>query len=470
MRGKLWGLSRRVIALLAKYCFIYPVILVPRAALFKDTGKITGFLAGLAIIFAGFIITGLIVKKKQSVIRLVASYLLSFIPGLLLFILFVNTVNAGNVPGDSMYGLLRAVFEGMVAIVLYFTGARSEVMEFESMLGRKTVVLAGAIFVGAVIFVSYYIEIGHLKDEIYYLGCVFTMLMLLVRNQQNLDRVFIRKHIELSTVPRNIRKYNSIIVIIMFMLILVLFNIKGIVDFIAMVLSEAPRYILIALFYLSYLLSKLVPGGDSSGGDEGQGEISMPALPEGESNSIVSTILTIIFGSLFLAVAIYSLLKFPRLLRVIWEKLRETIGKIGSFIMRFLGLGKEYGEKETDYVDEVEIIKPAAEGKRPGKQEGILKRIGRRLGRNLTLAEKVRVAYAGILRCLKAKGFVLSRSDTSGEICRKLPQGEELGEMMEYVTEVYDKVRYGEKTPESNEFELYEDKANRVANALKAKL
>ena len=41
---------------------------------------------------------------------------------------------------------------------------------------------------------------------------------------------------------------------------------------------------------------------------------------------------------------------------------------------------------------------------------------------------------------------------------------------MDYITEVYDKVRYGEKTPESLEFEYYKNKAKQAVDILKLKI
>lgn len=463
MRGRFWSLLKGAISIVANFCFIYPVILLARASLFMDTVGVPGFLAGLTIIFAGYIITCLVVRDRPNTLRLVISYSLSFIPGLLLFLLFLN---AGNIPPNSVDSVLRGVFEGAAAFVLYYMGARSAVMSFDSMLARKTVTIGGIILIGAIIFTGYYEELEYLKNGIYYLGCVFTVLVLLVKNQQNLDKVFIKKHIELSMVPKDIRRYNSIIILVVFMAILALFNIKVIVDFIVMVLGKTPRYILMALIYILHLLSKIMPGGEGTG-EPKQEEPEMPALPEGESNSITDIILTIVFGLIFLVIIILLLSKSPGLLRAIGEKLVKICKKIGAFIRKLFGLQREYGEKEGDYVDEVEIIKPAPKSKRQGKQKGILRIIGRKLGRNLTLVEKVRFLYAGILHTIRTKGIVLLKSDTTGEILKKLPGDKGLGEMMGYVTEVYDKVRYGEKTVDSLEFDCYREKAGQVVDMLK---
>lgn len=64
----------------------------------------------------------------------------------------------------------------------------------------------------------------------------------------------------------------------------------------------------------------------------------------------------------------------------------------------------------------------------------------------------------------------LLKSDTTHEIYKKIPQTENLGEIMGYITKVYDKVRYGEKTPERIEFEYYEDKAKEAVDILRSKI
>ncbi|NSW89498.1 MAG: hypothetical protein HPY74_02250 [Firmicutes bacterium] len=460
MWSKLWNISKRAVSLAAKFSFLYPVIFLPRAALFKDTGGIAGFLIGLVILFSGYIITGLIVKNKQDFSRMLLSYLLSIIPAAVLAFVHIN---------QFPHGVLRAFFEGMAASLLYFTGARTRVLAFDLILSRKVIITGVIIFLVSIIFVNYYKELAYLKNLIYYLGYVFTALTLLIKNQQNLDRVFIKKHIELSTVPKDIRKYNSIIVMVVFLVILALFNIKTLIDFITVVLGNMPKYLLRIIFFILYLLSKLLP--ESEGGmEQDQGGPHLPALPDGESNSIVGLILTIVFGSLFVVVAVFLLSKFPKLLRAFGEKIKKLFMQIAVIFKKLFKFQKEYMDKEEDYVDEVEIIRPDNPRKGFGKQNRIFQKISRKLGRNLTPAEKVRNMYAGILQHLKAKGINLLKSDTTHEIYKKIPQTENLGEIMGYITKVYDKVRYGEKTPERIEFEYYEDKAKEAVDILRSKI
>jgi len=91
------------------------------------------------------------------------------------------------------------------------------------------------------------------------------------------------------------------------------------------------------------------------------------------------------------------------------------------------------------------------------------------LGTNLTLTEKVRRTYAAVLQCVKSRGISISVADTARDIYNKLPDNENLNEVMSYVTEVYEKVRYGGKTPKVEEFENYKNKARQAVDILKSK-
>ena len=180
--------------------------------------------------------------------------------------------------------------------------------------------------------------------------------------------------------PKDIRNYNSIVVIAVFLIILVLFNINSLVTYITTVFKNAPKYILIVLFAILNFLSKLMPGGEEGGGEE-QGQPQLPFLPGEESNSIVGLILSIIFGLLFLVAFIYLIPKVPKLLRAIGEKIKKFVLLIGRFLKKLFRIQKDYTDSEVDYIDEVEIIRPESPRKGLRKPAEILKIINKKLGR-----------------------------------------------------------------------------------------
>ncbi|HHY23887.1 MAG TPA: hypothetical protein GX527_06570 [Clostridiaceae bacterium] len=457
MWNKFWNVSKRIVSLIAKLTFLYPIILLPRAALFRDTGGAIGFLVGLFILFAGYMVTGLIVRNKQNFARMLISYLLAVIPMVICISIFIHIDN-------SLYGILRAIFEGLASFILFFTGVRARFLDFDLILSRKIIITGVIIFLASIIFLDYYKELTHLKNIIYLLGYIFVAITLLIKNQQNLDRAFIQKHIDLSTVPKDIRNYNSIVVIAVFLIILVLFNINSLVTYITTVFKNAPKYILIVLFAILNFLSKLMPGGEEGGGEE-QGQPQLPFLPGEESNSIVGLILSIIFGLLFLVAFIYLIPKVPKLLRAIGEKIKKFVLLIGRFLKKLFRIQKDYTDSEVDYIDEVEIIRPESPRKGLRKPAEILKIINKKLGRNLTPTEKVRNMYAVILHHLRIKGVRILKSDTTHEIYEKTPKIENLDGVMKYITIVYDKVRYGEKIPDKAELDHYQDSVRQAVRA-----
>lgn len=461
MWSKLWNMSKQILSLIAKFAFLYPIILLPRAALFKTTGGVTSYTIGLLILFAGYMITKLIVRNKQNFMRMLISYILAIIPMIICIFMYIYFDN-------SLYGILRALFEGLAAFLLYFTGARARFLDFDFILSKKIIIFAVIIFLGSAIFLDYYKELAYLKNKIYLLGYVFTAITLLIKNQQNLDRAFIKKHIDLSTVPKDIRNYNSIIVMTVFLIILVIFNINSLVTFITNVFKNMPKYILTVLFAILYFLSKFMPDREG-GGEQMQGEPQLPFLPGEESKSIVGLIISIIFGLLFLAIFIYLISKFPKLLRAIGEQIKKLVLLISRFFKRLFRIQKDYSDKEVDYIDEVEVIRPESPRKGLRKPSEILKIINKKLGRNLTPIERVRNMYAVILHHIGIKGVKISKSDTTYEIYKRASQIENLDEIMKYITIVYDKVRYGEKTPDKAELECYQDSVKQAVDILKSK-
>lgn len=474
MRDKFWNSAKKITAFLAVFCCIYTVIFLLRAIMFGTEGGSTYLLGGLAIIFAGYIIAGLLTRKKQNKLRLLISYLLSLVPAVIMIYIHKNIPALYNLsynidmPFNIQYTTARAIFEGTAAFILYFTGAKTRVLDFDSMLSNKTIITAAVIFIGSLILLHFYKEIAYLKNWLYNFCFVFVAMTFLVKNQQNLDRAFIKKHIDQSTVPKDLRRYNFMLVLIVLLVIIALFNIQSIIDFIAMVLENAAKYAVLAFLYVMYFLSQFIPGAEG-GGEKDERAAGIPTPPGGETSKIANLILTIIFGIMLLIVVIYIISKLPKLIRTITEKLKKIYRIAASHIRKLFGIEKEIAESEEDYIDEIEIIKPADKEKLTEDQGGIFKKIGRMLGTNLTLTEKVRRTYAAVLQCVKSRGISISVADTARDIYNKLPDNENLNEVMSYVTEVYEKVRYGGKTPKVEEFENYKNKARQAVDILKSK-
>jgi|GEM_PF-4840076 len=483
MGSKLWKVFKREVSLLAIFAYLYQLILLPRTVFFKDTGGVPGVMAGICLLFGGYIIAGLLTKKKQSFLRMLISYLSSIIPALLFTIFYwkgfpfiekgiVYSLWAQN---EYVYVLWRGILEGIGAFLLYFAGVRLKFLDYDSILSRNKLIAAGIIFVSAIIFVEYYNykELEYLKSTLYAFVYIFIVIVLLVKNQQNLDRAFIKKHIDLATVPGKIRNYNSLIVISIFLLIMFIFNIKALVSFIVRVIKNTPRVIITIMFKILEILSMLFPGSSEGGQSEG-GTPQLPMLPEEEKNAILSLIMEIILWLILAAMAVFIIYKLPKVFAFIGRKLKKAGVYILDTIRKLFLINKDYPDHETDYVDEVLNVKPEAPDKDNKNKGNKIHRMGGRLWRNAEPVEKIRFMYGVILSYMKKSGMDIQKSNTAQEVCGKaveiydgIPENDGLKESLGITTRVYEKARYGGKAPDIEEYTCFEEKFTQAVDIIK---
>lgn len=449
--------------MIARFTFLYSLIVSTRAALFKDTGRVGALFMGLSLLALGYTVATFMIRNKQDLLRMLTTYLLAVLVMVtVIFIFFLTSTD------DDLYRVLRSLFEGVAAFLLCFIGIRGKFADYEAMLSKKTIITGVFIFLASIIFLDYFKELSYLKSNIYILGYIFAAITLLVKNQQNLDRAFIQKHIELSKVPKNIRYFNSGIVIIVFIVILALFNINTLISYMTTFIKNIPKYILTVLFAVLYFISKLFPGNEE-GGQQTQEEPQLPFLPGDDSKSIVGLIISIVLGLFFLLIFIYLIPKFPQFLRTIGKKIKKLISIITEYFKKFLRIKKDSTDHETDYIDEVEIIPPKDREKKLSRPSDILKMINHKLGRKLSPIEKVRKMYIIVLHGIKKQGIELKKSNTTNEIYKKTLSLENIRGQMKHLTLIYNKVRYGEKEPSKDELESYQVSVRHILNSFKSK-
>ena len=476
MGSRLWNIFKKEISLVAVFTFLYQLILLPRTVLFGVTGGVTGVFLGIVLIFAGYIIAGYITKKEQNFRSMLLSYLSAIAAAVIIAIIywiiapelkyggtqFINMLNWKSVQS------LKIVFEGLGAFILYFVGVRTRFLEHDLILSRNKLIFGAIIFISAIIFMQYYSSIEYLKRTVYTFVYVFIAISLLIKNQQNLDNAFIKKHIDLSTVPKNIRNYNSIIVMVLFALIIIIFNIKELVDFIVYIIGNIPRTIVLFMLKALELLSKLLPGGEGEGGSQG-GSPDMSGLPEGEENAIVAIITKIIFGIILVAAGAFAIWKLPALFAAIGRKIKKLGNFIAELFKKLFLIQKDSLDKEIDYIDEVITIKPTSHSKEERESKKKIQRMGGRLWKNADYMEKIRFMYKLTVNYIIKSGIDIKRSDTTKEIYQKALEIDGLQESLGFATDIYNKIRYGGKVPDDAEYIKFEEKFSSTVDILKKK-
>lgn len=476
MGSKLWNTFKNEISLIAVFLFLYQLILLPRAVLFGVTWGMPGIIFGIALLFAGYIIAKLITRSKQNFYRILASYLSAIAISIIIAIIywkvapgprFLPTRINSNLNFKTIE-ILNIIFEGLGIFILYFAGIRARLISYESILSRKKLIFGICVFIFTAIFTHYNKEVEYLKSTVYAFAYIFIILSLLIRNQENLDNAFIKKHIELSTVPKNIRNYNSIIVIILFLLIIIIFNIDKLTDFIVNIVNNLPRTIVLIFIKVLELLSRLLPGEEGQGGAQGGSE-GLADLPQGEESHIAGLLVKIFFAIILIAAGAFIIWKLPALLRALGRKLKKVGTYIAEFFRKLFVIQKEDPEKETDYIDEVITVKPVAHGKEEKGNERKIQRIGGRLWKSSDYTKRIRFMYKLIVTHIEKYGINIEKSDTTGEIYLKASEVDGIRESLEYATDVYDKIRYGEKVPDETEYNKFEEKFTHTVDILKKK-
>lgn len=454
MRGNTRNLILKYAGTLGIFSFLYPVILILRVLLFKDKCGAEDALFHAALIFGGHVITGIIVKGRESLKYYIASYALLVVP----------LVSAWFIYRDL--GIWRLLLELVLAFSMYFIGIRQSLTPFRNIF-QRSVIVAGALFLTfSLIAAFYYNQFKFLLGTISTCTYVFIFISLILKTQQNLDSVFIQRHIESSSVPKNIRKFNSGLAILLFAVVAVIVNIKGTLSTMALWMKNM---LIGAVWLLIKVLTFIFGSSEDSAGPRQQEDIK-PNLPFSEGENQGSLVTNIVMGVIMAAAVIFLIYalypRIPYIAAAIMEKLRALLEAIRNFVRNLLKLPPPEPELSEDYQDETEKLERYRQKKKEAKKS--IRTLKKALRKITDPVEKVRNLYCMVLFALRAKGIDISRADTTGEICEKSMSVKGLEDHMIKLTNVYDRVRYGERTPPAHEVELAEQAYSQVDKALRS--
>ena len=355
-------------------------------------------------------------------------------------------------------GFLRAVYESVVALVFYVIGLKTSYLDYDAIFGSKKFAAGIFVFGGYLIITTYFEGFTCFKVVFTILAFTFILFSLLLQNQSNLDMVFIRKDRNLPTIPENIRRYNGLVVLLFFISILILFNLKNIVVFalkIAGMIMEIVGWLLLKLMLLLY------PIPEKS--EPGQTRQQVPFF--GDENTPQNPWIGLIYNVIFYLIFFYALYK---LIPILHKAVMKAIVKLANFLKKLLGkLIKDSVQEVGDYYDEVEVIKPSDEEIDPRKLNKKLRSLKRDLSKITDPIEKVRYLYALVILSLKSRNLEIKSSDTTGEILCKSKKIQGLDSHMKGFTMSYNKVRYGDRIPTPAEVAAVEKDYSRALEVMK---
>lgn len=418
------------LAFVAILLFYYPVLAAARAFLFGSHEGLGGLAFALFLAVLGILAGALVLKDDEY------RFIRDPLANAAVVIPIVIAVLWG-IPG----GWMRMLLEIPPAFLLYFFGLRGYSLRYGDVLSRERVNVGIFLLVAALIASGYLPSIRYLQGQFFIYAYTAMAITLLVRNQENLER-FLRRDAGPAMIPRNIRGHNALYVFVIFGLILLLFNFKGVVMFLFQLSGTMIRFVLGLIYQFMQLFN---PMKDKDIGQAAPQKVFPFAMEEDATNPVLTFIYHILFNFFFL----YSVYKF---LPLLGRGLKSLFGSLVNWLRRLLTrVDTDYARESEDYSDEIEQIKPLEGGRLRSR---IRKRI-RNLKRDLKYiqdpVEKVRFIYTILLHILMHTNVDVRNTDTTGEILNKARKAVQIDPYFAEVTEIYEAVRYGDQIPDEKE-------------------
>lgn len=438
----------RILSVLAVNAFVYAGFTMLRTSIFTDDGGVAAVVLYTAVILfahgAGKLFSSagrmILDRAVDTKFFRFLSFMLNigdsqrFVSSSALWALIIIPVVAVLITYGSS-GAGRTVFELLPAAVGYIISVK------QTRLSHARILSSTSLFIGMGVMVIC-LEVPLLVSRLEYLRPIYFAVsyfmifaFLIVKNQEDIEKhIFRKKHIDKSVLPRNLRRFNAMAAGFVFLLMMLLFNLKTVV---IVVMDLAKQIIQLVLALIGWLMGKLMEGS-SIGGDPMQRELDymMVQRPMPYFNLVLNT--AMYFAILYVTY---------KLLFAVAARVPAAISKIIQAIKRLFKINVSNDPSvEADYVDTTETVLPDMQnviGKAKKKKPRIKK-----LNKITDPVEKVRRMYGNVLEMLPSYGIKRDGSDTTAEILAKAAGTVKLKEDLAPLTEIYDRVRYGDMVPD----------------------
>jgi hypothetical protein len=446
MRERVKEEALKGMAYVAIMLFYYPVLAAARTFFFKSNEGPGGLVLALFLVVLG-ILAGVFILKDDEY-RFVREPLANAAVLVPILIAVLSNIHGG---------WLRMLLEVPPAFLLYFLGLRGYSLRYGDVLNRERVNMGIFFLAVALIASSYLPAIKYLQGQFFLYAYLAMAITLLIRNQENLER-FLRRDTGSAMIPKNIRGYNAFYVLVVFGLILLLFNFKGIVLFVFDVSGQIIKFV----FGIIYKILQLLLPDRSEGARQAAPQKMFPfSVEEDTTHPLLSFLYKVVFYFILLYL-LYRL--FPLLGRALKTLFRTFMNWIKRFLTR---IDSGYARESEDYSDEIEQIKPMEKGGHRNRLKRKIRNLKRDLKSIRDPAEKVRFIYSILLHILMNRNVDIRNTDTTGEILHKARAIAEIDPYFTEVTDIYDTVRYGDRIPDEPKVHRSEEDYEKISGILK---
>lgn len=441
----------RLLATVAVNAYIYAATVTLRAVLFgTDGGLVSLVIFASAMIFA-HVAVAIFLRKPPGIIKALANTkpakFLAFMLKIDGAAEFMTSTIAWQIMLLPMLisfftysrgSMRRALFELVPVVITYAVSMKHARLKASLIMSKAYVYIGFGILALCLELPLIFDELLYLRPGLFTVTLFFIFAYLIVKNQEDIEsNIFSKKHIEKSILPKNLRSFNALTVSVIFLFVLLLFNLKEIVITIINLLTELVAIIAVLLMMLVELLA---PKQESILGGGMPGESQLPEFGAQPGSPLANLIINVLSYFIFLYLA-YRLLLF------VLRRLPAFCRRVAALLKKLFSTQKERTPiEETEFVDETETVKPVREvskaggARRAGRGRSDLRRV-----KDPVL--RVRMMYSIILGMLPRIGVNPDKSDTSMEIIKKTSSYDVLEELYPF-TQVYNRVRYREQLPD----------------------
>lgn len=462
----------RLMAFLAVNIFIYSAAAVLRSVIFGNDGEIGALVFYAAVFAAGFVVSGILLDENHGIYKKIGNFTVvrfltfsrkaddrtRFIASAAVHITLLLPVLAA-VLTYGRKGFFRALFEAVFVTLSYLITVKKRYAPFSAMLSARYNLTGLIVMLASAETATLVKSAAHLKPWLYAAACTYIFFYLILKNQEDIDEnIFDKKHIEKSILPRNLRSFNTKVVIALFLAIMLLFNLKSVALWLIKLAGWITFYTMKFLIWLTGLffsVSKVenTPPGPSPGGMQ-FGEMITEIHPW--SNFIWNVIKYFLILYAVWGLGCFLVRRFGAVARRLWEYLKKLVA-----------WGGETREIQTgDYRDESEIVKPPREGDGRHAIRAAMKRTRRSLKNINDPVERIRFIYGSILELLGIYGIKTEKSDTTLDILSKALSIDGIEAPLREVTHVYNGVRYGGSIPGPETLARTEERYNETVGLL----
>ncbi|MDP4093332.1 MAG: hypothetical protein Q8920_08225 [Bacillota bacterium] len=466
----------KIASLAAVVSFLYTLEISLRYILFKSTGGLLGCSYPVIVFVTGCIAGSVLTAKGSELMTRLMSK-----PSARVFFqndvqrwIFEKSLTYSSVLVPVLFtivlyaGSRRILFETITAAVFYIWGITKHNKEYYQVLDRNNIVFGSSVSALALFLSEVVPGMGLITPNLFASAYIFVFILFITRNQFNLERnIYSRRGSDKSAASIEIKRRNIIFTAVIFSITVIIFNIRSIYEFMALVVRKIIAVILLTIYYPIKFVNGLL---DKNG-------VQSTGLNDAASNlQHKSTKGSVFFEALYIVLliaALHFIIKyimkrrkrisnfFSRQLRAIINILRKLTVKVNPTVY----------EKPVilDYTDEVEnITKSGMSRNRKGNtRDGITYGINAKRIKNPV--QKVRYIYCSLVNSLLDKNVGINKSDTARDIYIKANSYKDLGSDLDDITKLYEKVRYADNIPTLEEIDLYEKEYSNAVKQLKRK-